>query len=67
MLERMKLFSGNSNPAIAIKICEQLGITLGNAMVSTFSDGETWVEIKENVRGMDVFIIQSTCGPINTS
>jgi len=63
----MKLFSGNSNPAIAIKICEQLGITLGNAMVSTFSDGETWVEIKENVRGMDVFIIQSTCGPINTS
>jgi ribose-phosphate pyrophosphokinase len=67
MLERMKIFSGNSNPEIAIKICEQLGITLGNALVSTFSDGETWVEIKENVRGMDVFIIQSTCAPINTS
>jgi ribose-phosphate pyrophosphokinase len=67
MLERMKLFSGNSNPEIAIKICEQLGITLGEAIVSTFSDGETWVEIKENVRGMDVFIIQSTCVPINTS
>jgi ribose-phosphate pyrophosphokinase len=67
MLERMKLFSGNSNPEIAIKICEQLGITLGDAIVSTFSDGETWVEIKENVRGMDVFIIQSTCVPINTS
>jgi ribose-phosphate pyrophosphokinase len=67
MLERMKLFSGNSNPEIAIKICEQLGIALGDAIVSTFSDGETWVEIKENVRGMDVFIIQSTCVPINTS
>lgn len=63
----MKIFSGNSNPEIAIKICEQLGVTLGEAIVSTFSDGETWVEIKENVRGMDVFVIQSTCAPINTS
>ncbi len=67
MLERIRIFSGNSNPALAKKICDNLGVSLGKANVSTFSDGETRVEINENVRGMDVFIIQSTCSPVNVT
>ena len=67
MLERMRIFSGNANPELAKKICSKLGVTLGNANVATFSDGETRVEINENVRGMDVFIVQSTCPPVNNS
>jgi len=67
MLERIRIFTGNSNTALAKSICQKLGVALGDANVSTFSDGETRVEIKENVRGMDVFIIQSTCLPVNTS
>ena len=65
MLERMRIFSGNSNKKLAEDICTKLGISLGKAGVATFSDGETRVEINENVRGMDVFIIQSTCPPVN--
>jgi ribose-phosphate pyrophosphokinase len=65
MLERIRIFSGNANIALAKKICDNLGVSLGKANVSTFSDGETRVEINENVRGMDVFIIQSTCSPVN--
>jgi len=65
MLERIKIFSGNANIPLAKKICDNLGIALGKANVSTFSDGETRVEINENVRGMDVFVIQSTCSPVN--
>ncbi|HOI73521.1 MAG TPA: ribose-phosphate pyrophosphokinase [Syntrophales bacterium] len=65
MLERIRIFSGNANPELSQKICNHLGVTLGKAHVSTFSDGETRVEIDENVRGMDVFIIQSTCPPVN--
>ena len=65
MLERIRIFSGNSNIALAKKMCDNLGVSLGKANVSTFSDGETRVEINENVRGMDVFIIQSTCSPVN--
>jgi ribose-phosphate pyrophosphokinase len=67
MLERIRIFSGNSNVALAKKICDNLGVPLGKANVSTFSDGETRVEINENVRGMDVFIIQSTCSPVNVT
>ncbi|MFB3925204.1 MAG: ribose-phosphate pyrophosphokinase [Syntrophales bacterium] len=67
MLERMRIFSGNSNTELAAKICGILGIALGKANVATFSDGETRVEINENVRGMDVFIIQSTCPPVNNN
>ncbi len=67
MLERMRVFSGNANVPLAKRIAENLGITLGKANVTTFSDGETRVEIDENVRGMDVFIIQSTCPPVNTT
>lgn len=65
MLERIRVFSGNANISLAKKICDNLGVSLGKANVSTFSDGETRVEINENVRGMDVFIIQSTCSPVN--
>jgi ribose-phosphate pyrophosphokinase len=67
MLERIRVFSGNANLALAGKICENLGVPLGRANVTTFSDGETRVEINENVRGMDVFIIQSTCTPVNVT
>ncbi len=65
MLERIRIFSGNANPELSQRICNHLGVSLGKAHVSTFSDGETRVEIDENVRGMDVFIIQSTCPPVN--
>ena len=67
MLERMRIFSGNSSRILATDICKKLGISLGRATVSTFSDGETSVEIDENVRGMDVFIIQSTSTPVNNN
>jgi ribose-phosphate pyrophosphokinase len=67
MLERMRVFSGNANMELAQKICTNLGVTVGKANVTTFSDGETRVEIDENVRGMDVFIIQSTCTPVNVT
>jgi ribose-phosphate pyrophosphokinase len=63
----MRIFTGNANPDLAQKICDKLGVVLGKANVSTFSDGETRVEITENVRGMDVFIVQSTCPPVNNS
>lgn len=65
MLERMRVFSGNANMDLARKIAENLGVPLGKANVTTFSDGETRVEINENVRGMDVFLIQPTCPPVN--
>ncbi|OPY13505.1 ribose-phosphate pyrophosphokinase [Syntrophus buswellii] len=67
MLERIKVFTGNATPDLAAKICDRLGIPLGKANVTTFSDGETRVEINENVRGMDIFIIQSTCTPVNVT
>ncbi len=65
MLERIRVFTGNANLELARKITENLGVTLGKAHVTAFSDGETRVEINENVRGMDVFIIQPTCPPVN--
>ncbi|NBX84344.1 MAG: ribose-phosphate pyrophosphokinase [Gammaproteobacteria bacterium] len=61
----MMLFSGNSSPDLAEKIARYLKLPLGKAKVGTFSDGETNVEILENVRGKDVFVIQSTCAPAN--
>jgi ribose-phosphate pyrophosphokinase len=61
----LKIFSGNSNPALAQAIVRYMGIPLGSAMVNSFSDGEIQVEFRENVRGMDVFVIQSTCRPVN--
>jgi ribose-phosphate pyrophosphokinase len=62
----MKLFSGNSNPVLARDVAEFLDVPIGQALVSTFSDGECQVEIGENVRGMDTFILQSVCVPANT-
>jgi ribose-phosphate pyrophosphokinase len=67
MLERIRVFSGNANVPLAKKIADNLGVSLGMANVTTFSDGETRVEIDENVRGMDVFIIQPTCSPVNVT
>jgi ribose-phosphate pyrophosphokinase len=61
----MKIFSGNANQPLAEKICSYLEIPLGAIQVSRFSDGEITVEIKENVRGKDVYVIQPTCRPIN--
>lgn len=61
----MKVFSGNSNPELAKEICQCLDIPLGDAEVSTFSDGEIMVQVNENVRGRDVFVVQSTCRPVN--
>ena len=65
MLERIRVFTGNANLELAKKIAENLGVPLGKAHVTSFSDGETRVEINENVRGMDVFIIQPTCPQVN--
>ncbi len=62
---RMMIFAGNANPALANRIAEILGTRLGKIGVETFSDGEICVEILENVRGRDVFIIQPTCQPCN--
>ena len=67
MSKELKLFSGNANPALAKEICQCLGVGLGEALVSEFSDGEIRVRIEENVRGADVFVVQSCCTPVNNS
>ncbi len=61
----LKVFSGNANRELAEAVCKYLGIPLGDAFVGRFSDGEVNVQIKESVRGDDVFIIQPTCPPVN--
>ncbi|ALU44373.1 MULTISPECIES: ribose-phosphate pyrophosphokinase [Pseudoalteromonas] len=61
----MKLFAGNATPELAQKVAKRLFIELGDAVVGRFSDGEISVQINENVRGSDVFIVQSTCAPTN--
>ena len=63
----LMVFSGSKTPELAASVAESLGIGLGNALVGQFSDGETRVEIYDNVRGRDVFVIQSTCPPTNDS
>lgn len=67
MENKIRVFSGNSNPALAEKICVSLGVPLGRAKVKTFSDGEIMVEIGENVRGRDIYVVQSTCSPTNNN
>jgi ribose-phosphate pyrophosphokinase len=62
---RLMVFTGNANPDLANEIARTLGIPLGNAGVSLFSDGEINIEIRENVRGNDVFVVQPTCAPTN--
>ncbi len=59
------IFSGNSNPALSKKVCSYLNVALGGEKVKRFSDGEIQIEIDENVRSRDVFVIQSTCSPVN--
>jgi ribose-phosphate pyrophosphokinase len=61
----LKLFTGNSNRALAARVASYLDVEVGKADVGTFSDGEVAVEIQENVRGMDCFVLQSTCAPAN--
>jgi len=63
LIENMMLLTGNSNRQLALSIAEYLSVPLGNAVVGRFSDGEISVEISENIRNMDVFIVQSTCSP----
>ena len=65
--ERMRIFTGNAKPKLAEAVCRHLNISLGRAVVGRFSDGEVMVELLENVRGRDVFILQSTCAPTNDS
>jgi ribose-phosphate pyrophosphokinase len=63
--DNIKVFCGNSNPAFARTICKELGIELGHSTVRTFADGEASVSLEETVRGADVFLVQSTCKPVN--
>ena len=67
MANNLMVFTGNANPALADKIAKHIGLPLGYASIKKFSDGEISVELNENVRGKDVFIIQPTCSPANDS
>jgi ribose-phosphate pyrophosphokinase len=64
-MNEFRIFTGNSNPGLATKICRYLAVPLGDAKVKTFSDGEIQIEVRENVRAKDIFVIQSTCCPVN--
>ena len=63
--ENIQVFCGNSNPQFAQTICKELGVPMGKAIVTHFADGEASVTLEETVRGSDVFLIQSTCKPVN--
>ena len=65
--DQLEVFTGTSNPALAREVCEHLGVKLGEAEVGRFPDGEVMIEVRENVRGGDCFVIQSTCSPPNES
>jgi ribose-phosphate pyrophosphokinase len=65
VMERLMVFTGNANPQLAQDVAKHLNMSLGRAIVGRFSDGEVMVEIMENVRGRDVFVLQSTCAPTN--
>jgi ribose-phosphate pyrophosphokinase len=67
MYNHFKVFSGTANPALTQEICDCLGCPLGSAMIRTFADGETHLQIQENVRGADVFLVQPTCTPVDHS
>jgi ribose-phosphate pyrophosphokinase len=64
-MDNFIIFSGNSNPVLSKKICDYLNVPLGGDKVKRFSDGEIQIEIDENVRAKEVFVIQSTCPPVN--
>ena len=63
-MDRLKIFTGNANQALASEICSFLGRKVGEASVKHFSDGEIYLQVQENVRGMDVFVVQPTCTPV---
>jgi len=65
MKSELKVFSGNGNPGLAEAVCEYLRIPLGRWKLTRFSDGEVYCQVRENVRGTDVFVIQPTCSPVN--
>jgi len=65
--KEIKVFAGNSNPALAQGICKKLNVELGKSVATAFSDGEISISINEPVRGADVFIVQSTCSPVNNN
>ena len=65
--DRLKIFCGTANPALAEEICACLGVPVAQSVVSRFSDGEVRLQILENVRGADVFVVQPTCQPVDTS
>src|SRR5438045_2176736 len=67
MTKELKLFSGNAHRALVGEIAEYLKVSIGEADVTRFSDGEVFVQINENVRGTDVFVIQPTCPPVNNN
>ena len=62
---KLKIFTGNSNEPLAQEICDYLEVPLGDAVVTSFPDNESFVRFNENIRGMDVFLVQSTCSPAN--
>lgn len=64
-MDRLTIFTGNANPALAREICDYLGIELGKILVSRFSEGEIQVKVEQNIRGNDVFVVQPTCPPPN--
>ncbi len=66
-MERLKIVTGSSNTELAASVCRHLGVPLSKSVVKRFSDGEIMVEIHESMRGMRVFVIQSTCDPVNTN
>jgi ribose-phosphate pyrophosphokinase len=63
--DRIKIFTGNANPSLTLEICAALGLVMGDVSVKQFSDGESYIQIQENVRGADVFVIQPTCTPVD--
>ena len=65
MNSKLRILSGTAHPALSQAIADNLGVPLGSAVVETFPDGETFVQINENIRGRDVFIVQPTCPPAN--
>jgi ribose-phosphate pyrophosphokinase len=65
--DRLKVFSGTANPALTAEICKCLEVPVGNGLVTRFSDGEVRVQVNENVRGADVFVVQPTSNPVDTN
>src|SRR5262249_60886557 len=65
VFKRISIFSGNANVSLAQEICHVLEVPVGKSRVSRFSDGETFCVIEENVRGVDTYIVQPTCSPVN--